>query len=429
MKEMLKGKLEIIEFFKKYFTEKRKAEFNNEIKLVNKLNDKMRNYTQQLNTKYDKKIDKKLQKIYDLKSGKIQIINVNRYIKRILLLILFYISLFNLSLNLKVYNHFIHVLVVIFIILSSLSVLITFIIKKKIFDAYYFNFNLKKLIPIFIFFVGIGYFLNSYKNTLEALNNKSILIRGAEMDSISELKNSTLEISNKEGKIKWKVGKNLKIITHEDSKNKNMKIVDTVIEDNNKVNISFTNDKGEVVWIKGKIINFDPDTVKITLKDKRVIQGEVYGKIIKLDDGGTLILNNNFKLRDTNKKIVNRLMSNEKNLKTIRKSVFAILKTVKSLTFPIVLVQTLFLRNVIFNLFFEGNLKKGYDLTNVLLSYFSNSYLLIFIVLLLPILSEMYKILRLMANYINTNSSINEPLDLKKKIKYSRIKIYNRRRK
>lgn len=429
MKEMLKGKLEIIEFFKKYFTEKRKAEFNNEIKLVNKLNDKMRNYTQQLNTKYDKKIDKKLQKIYDLKSGKIQIININRYIQRILLLILFYISLFNLSLNLKVYNHFIHVLVVIFIILSSLSVLITFIIKKKIFDAYYFNFNLKKLIPIFIFFVGIGYFLNSYKNTLEALNNKSILIRGAEMDSISELKNSTLEISNKEGKIKWKVGKNLKIITHEDSKNKNMKIVDTVIEDNNKVNISFTNDKGEVVWIKGKIINFDPDIVKITLKDKRVIQGEVYGKIIKLDDGGTLILNNNFKLRDTNKKIVNRLMSNEKNLKTIRKSVFAILKTVKSLTFPIVLVQTLFLRNVIFNLFFEGNLKKGYDLTNVLLSYFSNSYLLIFIVLLLPILSEMYKILRLMANYINTNSSIDEPLDLKKKRKYSRIKIYNRRRK
>ena len=208
-----------------------------------------------------------------------------------------------------------------------------------------------------------------------------------------------------------------------------MKIVDTVIEDNNKVNLSFTNDKGEVVWIKGKIISFDPDTVKITLKDKRVIQGEVYGKIIKLDDGGTLILNNNFKLRDTNKKIVNRLMSNEKNLKTIRKSVFAILKTVKSLTFPIVLVQTLFLRNVIFNLFFEGNLKKGYDLTNVLLSYFSNSYLLIFIVLLLPILSEMYKILRLMANYINTNSSIDEPLDLKKKRKYSRIKIYNRRRK
>lgn len=183
------------------------------------------------------------------------------------------------------------------------------------------------------------------------------------------------------------------------------------------------------MWIKGKIISFDPDTVKITLKDKRVIQGEMYGKIIKLDDGRTLILNNNFKLRDTNKKIVNRLMSNEKNLKTIRKSVFAILKTVKSLTFPIVFVQTLFLRNVIFNLFFEGNLKKGYDLTNILLSYFSNSYLLIFIVLLLPILSEMYKILRLMANYINTNSSIDEPLDLKKKRKYSRIKIYNRRRK
>ena len=106
-----------------------------------------------------------------------------------------------------------------------------------------------------------------------------------------------------------------------------------------------------------------------------------------------------------------------------------LLSFVKSLTFPIVLVQTLFLRNVIFNLFFEGNLKKGYDLTNVLLSYFSNSYLLIFIVLLLPILSEMYKILRLMANYINTNSSIDEPLDLKKKRKYSRIKTYNRRRK
>ena len=48
MKEMLKGKLEIIEFFKRYFIEKRKAEFNNEIKLVNKLNDKMRNYTQQI---------------------------------------------------------------------------------------------------------------------------------------------------------------------------------------------------------------------------------------------------------------------------------------------------------------------------------------------------------------------------------------------
>ena len=65
----------------------------------------MKNYTQQLNTKYDKKIDKKLQKIYGLKSGKIQIINLNQYIQRILLLILFYISLFNLSLNLKVYNH------------------------------------------------------------------------------------------------------------------------------------------------------------------------------------------------------------------------------------------------------------------------------------------------------------------------------------
>ena len=58
MKELFKGKLEIVQLFKKYFTEKRKAEFNNEIKLVNKLNDKMKNYTQQLNTKYDKKIDK-----------------------------------------------------------------------------------------------------------------------------------------------------------------------------------------------------------------------------------------------------------------------------------------------------------------------------------------------------------------------------------
>ena len=61
-----------------------------------------------------------------------------------------------------------------------------------------------------VIFFGVGYFLNSYKNELEILNKKSILIKNAEINSIDELKNSTLEIVNKDGKTKWKVDKKFK---------------------------------------------------------------------------------------------------------------------------------------------------------------------------------------------------------------------------
>ena len=227
------------------------------------------------------------------------------------------------------------------------------------------------------------------------LNKKSILIKNAEINSIDDLKNSSIEIINKDSKIKWKIDKNLKIITYEDSQKGFINIKDTVIDDNNKVNLSFINEKNEIMWLKGKIIYFNWDIVKIKLKNKETIEGEVYGKIIKLENGETLILNNNFELRDTSKKIsdfgvmgtnlqikktiniflfvfliifilieyeyynfpfeekekiINSLMSDEKNIQTIKKSVFAILRTVKLIMFPIALIQTLLMRNIIFNL-------------------------------------------------------------------------------
>jgi len=205
--------------------------------------------------------------------------------------------------------------------------------------------------------------------------------------------------------------------------------------------IKLENEKNEIMWLKGKIIYFNWDIVKIKLKNKETIEGEVYGKIIKLENGETLILNNNFELRDTSKKIsdfgvmgtnlqikktiniflfvfliifilieyeyynfpfeekekiINSLMSDEKNIQTIKKSVFAILRTIKLIMFPIALIQTLLMRNIIFNLFFDTNSKKGYNLTSIIFSYFSKSYLLIFIIVLLPIFIEIYKILKRM---------------------------------
>ena len=226
------------------------------------------------------------------------------------------------------------------------------------------------------------------------------------------------------------------------------------------------------MWLKGKIIYFNWDIVKIKLKNKETIEGEVYGKIIKLENGETLILNNNFELRDTSKKIsdfgvmgtnlqikktiniflfvfliifilieyeyynfpfeekekiINSLMSDEKNIQTIKKSVFAILRTIKLIMFPIALIQTLLMRNIIFNLFFDTNSKKGYSLTSIIFSYFSKSYLLIFIIVLLPIFIEIYKILKLIEKYIKLHP---EKTSFKKNIKksYSRIMIYNPRK-
>jgi len=474
MKELFKSKIIIIEFFKKYSIQKRKKELENEPKLLNELNKKsiLLNNQLKLENTNKTKINKQLEKIQNIKNGKIQIINVNRYVLRFLLIVLFYISFLNLALNLKGYNYFIYASAVIIIILSFLSILITFIIKKKIFTAYFYDYSIKKIFLMAVIFFGVGYFLNSYKNELEILNKKSILIKNAEINSIDELKNSTLEIANIDGRIKWKVDKNLKILTYENSKKGNINFKDTVIDDNNKVTLSFINEKDEVMWLKGKIIYFNWDTVKIKLKNKKIIEGEVYGKIIKLETGETLILNNNFELRDESKKIsdfgvmgtnlnikkiinnflftfliifilmeyeyynfpfeekekiVSKLMLDEKNTLTIKKSVFSILRTIKLLMFPIALIQTLLIRNFIFSLFFDKNLKKGYDIINVLVSYFSKSYLLIFIILLLPILTELFNILKLIKRYIILNK-IDRFSYVKKKRNYSRTMIYNSRK-
>ena len=134
MKELFKSKIIIIEFFKKYSIQKRKKELENEPKLLNELNKKstlLNNHLKLKNTNKTK-INKQLEKIQNIKNGKIQIINVNRYVLRFLLIVLFYISFLNLALNLKGYNYFIYASAVIIIILSFLSMLITFIIKKKI---------------------------------------------------------------------------------------------------------------------------------------------------------------------------------------------------------------------------------------------------------------------------------------------------------
>ena len=450
MKELFKSKIIIIEFFKKYSIQKRKKELENEPELLNELNNKSTLLNNKLKLKKTNKtkINKQLEKIQNIKNGKIQIINVNRYVLRFLLIVLFYISFLNLALNLKGYNYFIYASAVIIIILSFLSMLITFIIKKKIFTAYFYDYSIKKIFLMAVIFFGAGYFLNSYKNELEILNKKSILIKNAEINSIDELKNSTLEIVNKDGKTKWKVDKNLKILTYENSQKGNINITDTVIDDNNNVNLSFINEKNETIWLKGKIIYFNWDTVKIKLKNKKIIEGEVYGKIIKLETGETLILNNNFELRDESKKISDfGVMGTSLNIKKIINNflftfliIFILIeyeyynfpfeekeKIVSKLMFPIALLQTLLIRDFIFSLFFDKNLKKGYDIINVLVSYFSKSYLLIFIILLLPILTELFNILKLIKRYIILNK-IDRFSYVKKKRNYSRTMIYNSRK-
>ena len=305
MKELFKGKLEIVQLFKKYFTEIRKKEVENSTELLKELDRKSKMLNSRLKvTKNEKEnIYRKLEKIQDIKDGKVETVNVNRYVIRFLLIILLCISFLNISLNLKGYNYFIYVSAVIIILLSLLSLLITVIIKRKIFSAYYYNYDIKKIFLIVMITLGTGYFLNSYRQELEDLNKKSVLIKEAEINSIDELKNSSIEIVNKDSRIKWRIDGNLKIITNEDSKKGNINIENTVIDDNNKVTLYFTNEKNESQWLKGKIIYFNWDTVKIRLKNKKRIEGEVYGKIIKLDNGETLILNNTFELRDENKKI------------------------------------------------------------------------------------------------------------------------------
>ena len=474
MKELFQGKIEIIELFKKYYTEVRKKEVENSTELLKELDRKVKILNIRLKIAGNEKeeIYRKLEKIQDIKNGKVGIVNVNRYIIRFLLIILLCISFLNISLNLKGYNYFIYVSAVIIILLSLLSILITVVIKKKIFSAYYYNYNIKKIFLIIMISLGTGYFLNSYRQELEDLNKKSVLIKEAEINSIDELKNSSIEIVNKDSRIKWRIDENLKIITNEDSKKGNINIENTVIDDNNKVTLYFTNEKNEPQWLKGKIIYFNWDTVKIRLKNKKRIEGEVYGKIIKLDNGETLILNNNFELRDENKKIsdfgviginlkikeiinnllfivlvifilieyeyykfpnedsqkiIDRLMLNERKKKAIKKSVFSILQAVKLLMFPIALVQTYLLRSYILNLLFDKNLKKGYDTISVVLSYFSKSYLLIFIILLLPVFLENFKILKMIEKYIRENGD-DELSHMKNKRNCSRIIGYNRRK-
>ncbi len=474
MKELFQGKIEIIELFKKYYTEVRKKEVENSTELLKELDRKVKilNIRLKIASNEKEEIYRKLEKIQDIKNGKVGIVNVNRYIIRFLLIILLCISFLNISLNLKGYNYFIYVSAVIIILLSLLSILITVVIKKKIFSAYYYNYNIKRIFLIIMISLGTGYFLNSYRQELEDLNKKSVLIKEAEINSIDELKNSSIEIVNKDSRIKWRIDENLKIITNEDSKKGNINIENTVIEDSNKVTLYFTNEKNEPQWLKGKIIYFNWDTVKIRLKNKKRIEGEVYGKIIKLDNGETLILNNNFELRDENKKIsdfgviginlkikeiinnllfiilvvfilieyeyykfpnedsqkiIDRLMLNERKKKAIKKSVFSILQAVKLLMFPIALVQTYLLRSYILNLLFDKNLKKGYDTISVVLSYFSKSYLLIFIILLLPVFLENFKILKMIEKYIRENGD-DELSHMKNKKNYSRIIGYNRRK-
>ena len=152
MKELFRSNIEIIEFFKKFFMEKRKKELENEPKLVNKLNEKAKILNNKLKLKNinKNKINKQLEKIQNIKNGKIQIINVNRYILRFLLIILFYIAFLNVSLNLKGYNYFIYISAVIITILSFISMIITIIIKKKVFTAYYYNYDLKKIFLMII---------------------------------------------------------------------------------------------------------------------------------------------------------------------------------------------------------------------------------------------------------------------------------------
>ena len=474
MKELFKGKLEIVQLFKKYFAEIRKKEVENSTELLKELDRKSKILNNRLKvTKNEKEnIYRKLEKIQDIKDGKVETVNVNRYFIRFLLIILLCISFLNISLNLKGYNYFIYVSAVIIILLSLLSLLITVIIKKKIFSAYYYNYDIKKIFIIVMITLGTGYFLNSYRRELEDLNKKSVLIKEAEINSIDELKNSSIEIVNKDSRIKWRIDGNLKIITNEDSKKGNINIENTVIDDNNKVTLYFTNEKSESQWLKGKIIYFNWDTVKIRLKNKKRIEGEVYGKIIKLDNGETLILNNNFELRDENKKIsdfgviginlkikeiinnllfialiifimieyeyykfpnedrqkiIDRLMLNERKKKVIKKSVFSMLQTVRFLMFPVALIQTYLLRSYILNLLFDKNLKKGYDTISVLLSYFSKSYLLIFIILLLPVFMENFKILKMIEKYIGKNGD-DELSHMKNKRSYLRTMGYNRRK-
>ena len=80
-----------------------------------------------------------------------------------------------------------------------------------------------------------------------------------------------------------------------------------------------------------------------------------------------------------------------------------------------------------YGLLFDKNLKKGYDTISVLLSYFSKSYLLIFIILLLPVFMENFKILKMIEKYIRKNGD-DELSHMKNKRSYLRTMGYNRRK-
>ena len=103
MKELFKGKLEIVQLFKKYFAEIRKKEVGNSTELLKELDRKSKMLNSRLKvTKNEKEnIYRKLEKIQDIKDGKVETVNVNRYVIRFLLIILLCISFLNISLNLK----------------------------------------------------------------------------------------------------------------------------------------------------------------------------------------------------------------------------------------------------------------------------------------------------------------------------------------
>ena len=90
MKELFQGKIEIIELFKKYYTEVRKKEVENSTELLKELDRKAKILNSRLKIASNEKdeIYRKLEKIQDIKNGKVGIVNVNRYIIRFLLIIL-----------------------------------------------------------------------------------------------------------------------------------------------------------------------------------------------------------------------------------------------------------------------------------------------------------------------------------------------------
>lgn len=76
MKELFQGKIEIIELFKKYYTEVRKKEVENSTELLKELDRKAKMLNSRLKIASNEKeeIYRKLEKIQDIKNGKVGIV-------------------------------------------------------------------------------------------------------------------------------------------------------------------------------------------------------------------------------------------------------------------------------------------------------------------------------------------------------------------